>query len=233
MTENLGNKTEIILLNMDNMRFETERRFDFIYSDMIYENLNLEWIPKYWEMLKEGGVIAVQTDWHSCFEVGYLLKRVLGANHLNNISWKCEFGNFPKNKFRQSHDDILIFSKGKDYKFYPDRVQMEKATAKSKGLNPSGRTTKLATSMWTDITLTTIAKERVKKSDGHNIRWQKPYELMNRLLSPFTDEGDWLLDNFMGSGVLGKWSRKNSRNYVGIEYDKEVFKLAKKNIKQD
>lgn len=226
MTESLQHKTEVILKNMDNMKFEADREFDFIYSDMIYENLNLEWIYKYWGMLKNGGVMAVQTDWHSVFEVGYLLKCVLKANHLNNIVWKCEFGNFPKYKFRQAHDDILIFSKGKDYKFYPDRVQMEKATAKSKGLNPSGRTTKLATSMWTDITLTTVAKERVKKEDGHNIRWQKPYELMNRLLSPFTDEGDWVLDNFMGSGTLGEWCKENNRNYVGIELDKEPYYLA-------
>lgn len=220
----------IELLNMDNMKFETNQLFDLIYADMIYENENLEWMYKYWELLKVGGIFAVQTDWHTQFEVGYTLKKILGGHHVNSICWKNEFGNFPKNKFRQSHDDIIVFSKGKDYKFYPDRVQMEKATANSKGLNPSGRMTKLATSVWTDITLTTIAKERVKKKDGHNIRWQKPIALLERLCVAFTDEFDWVLDPFAGSGVLGKWCSKTNRNYVGIEYDKEVYKLAKKNI---
>lgn len=223
--------TDIKLYNMDNMKYESDRVFDFVYCDMIYEDgVNLSWIYKFWDMLKFGGVFAVQTDWHSVFEVGYYLKHVVKANHLNNIAWKNEFGNFPKNKFRQSHDDILIFSKGSQYKFYPDRVQMQKATANSKGLNPSGRTTKLATSVWTDITLTTIAKERVKKDDGHNIRWQKPYALLNRLAIAFTDVGDNILDPFAGSGVLGKWCKENDRNYVGLENDKKVFKLAKKNI---
>ncbi len=35
MTETLGNKTEIILHNMDNMLFETERKFQFIYAEWI------------------------------------------------------------------------------------------------------------------------------------------------------------------------------------------------------
>lgn len=221
----------IKLYNQDNMKFEIDRKFDLIYCDMIYESLDLSWLTKYWEFLKVGGIFAVQTDWHSLFEVGYFMKyTLLGSFHLNNICWKNEFGNFPKNKFRQSHDDIIIFSKGKDYKFYPERVQMEKATAKSKGLNPSGRTTKLATSVWSDITLTTIAKERVKKEDGHNLRWQKPIGLLERLVSPFTDENDWVLDPFMGSGSLGLWCKNNNRNYVGIELDKEVFELAEENI---
>lgn len=223
---------EILLYNQDNMTFETDRKFNLGYFDMIYEDWeNLQWIDKYWEMLTDDGIFIVQTDWHSLFDVGYHLKRRLGAFHLNNIAWKCEFGNFPKNKFRQSHDDILIFAKNKSsYKFYPDRVQMEKATANSKGLNPSGRITKLATSVWTDITLTTIAKERVKMDNGHNIRWQKPYKLFDRMFSPFTDENDWVVDAFMGSGAGGRWCKNNFRNYVGIELDERVFNLARRNI---
>lgn len=212
---------------MDNMKYETDRKFNLIYTDMIYENLDLSWIPKYWNMLLDGGVFIVQTDWHSVYEVGYMMKNFFADSfHINSIAWKNEFGNFPKNKFRQSHDDIIIFSKGRDYKFYPDRVQMEKATAKSKGLNPSGRTTKLATSVWNDITLTTVAKERVRKKDGHSIRWQKPIRLMERICSPFTDEEDWILDPFAGTATLGQWCKENNRNYVGIEYDKEPYYLA-------
>lgn len=221
----------IELYNIDNMEFETNKKAQFIYADMIYENLDLRWITKYWFMLNDTGIMAVQTDWHSLIEVGIWFKQILGAELLNHIVWKNEFGNFPKNKFRQSHDDILIFVKDVgNYKFYPDRVQVEKATAKSKGLNPSGRTTKLATSVWTDICLTTVSKERIKKEDGKSIRWQKPLALMDRLLSPFTDNGDLVIDVFMGSGTLGEWCRDNNRDYIGLELNENVFSLAKKRI---
>jgi DNA modification methylase len=222
----------IKLLNQDNMMFESNQKFNLIYADMIYEdNINLYWIEKFWSFLAPDSVFVVQTDWHSVFEVGCYLKNEIGAIHLNHICWKNEFGNFPKNKFRQSHDDILIFSNSKNYKFYPDRVQVEKATAKSRGLNKSGRLTKLATSVWTDICLTTVAKERVKNGD-HNIRWQKPVALADRICSPFTDEDDYILDIYMGSGTFGEWSKLNNRNYIGIESDKNVFNIAKKRISE-
>ena len=205
-------------------------RPNLIYADMIYENLDMTWLWKYWEMLSPNSIFIVQTDWHSLFEVGYYMKYRLNATHINHICWKNEFGNFPKNKFRQSHDDVLIFANGKDYKFYPDRVQVEKATAKSKGLNPSGRTTKLATSVWTDICLTTVAKERVKKEDGHNIRWQKPLALMERLISPFVDVGDLVVDPFCGTATTGVVAKELGCDFVGIESDKEVYNIAKKRL---
>ena len=55
---------------------------------------------------------------------------------------------------------------------------------------------------------------------------------MERLVIPFTDEGDWVLDNFMGSGTLAEWCKRNKRNYVGIEYDKEPYSLAKKRLEK-
>lgn len=35
----------IELYNMDNMAFETDKKANLIYADMIYENATLDWIP--------------------------------------------------------------------------------------------------------------------------------------------------------------------------------------------
>ena len=154
-------------------------------------------------------------------------------NFINHLVWKNEWGNYPKDRFHQCFDDILVYSKGKHYKFYPERIQVPKVTAKSKGLNPSQRDTKPATAWIDDITLTTIAKERVKKKDGHLIRWQKPQRLYDRIILPFSDKFDNILDPFMGSGSLALWSRINERNYVGMEIDSEVYNLAVQNFLRD
>lgn len=221
---------QIQLFNKNNLEIDCGRQtVDLIYADMIYDNFDFTWIEEYWLVLKFGGIFIIQTDYHSVAEVKYFVTKILTSYLVNWIIWKNEFGNFRKDRFRQCHDDILIFSKGLQYKWYPDRVQIPKITAKSKGLNPSGRTTKIATSVITDICLTTISKERVKLN-GKTIRWQKPLALMDRLLAPFTDEGDIILDPFMGSGTTGVWCRQNNRQFIGIEKDPEIFALAEQRI---
>jgi DNA modification methylase len=223
------------LYNDDNVKvmkelYSNNQEFDLIYADMIYENLDFNWVFPAWELLKPNGIFIIQTDWHSVAEIKVHTSTMKNAFFVNWLCWKNEFGNFPKNKFRQAHDDILIFCKGQNYKFYPEKVQVEKATAKSKGLNKSGRETKLATSVIIDICLTTVAKERIKKEDGHCIRWQKPVALMNRIASPFLDKGDSVLDIFMGSASLGEYCLKNDMEYTGIELDKEPFELSSERL---
>lgn len=200
-----------------------------VYGDCVYEEIDFNWARLSYDTLVEGGILIVQTDWHTQYKYRNYLQHVLGMNFVNHLVWRNEWGNHPKNRFHQCYDDILVYSKGKDYKFYPDRIQVPKATAKTK-LNPSGRQTKTATAWIDDIVLTTTSLERVKKSDGRNIRWQKPLKLYDRIILPFTDIFDTILDPFMGSGSLGLWSKMNSRNYIGMESDEVVYNLALERI---
>jgi len=59
---------------------------------------------------------------------------------------------------------------------------------------------------------------------------QKPLELMEYLVKTYSNEGDTVLDNCMGSGTTGVASVKNKRNFIGIEIDKKYFDFAKKRI---
>jgi len=202
---------------------------DLVYGDCIYENKDLSWAGQYWTKLAPGGVFIIQTDWHTQHLYRIYMENTLGANFVNHLVWKNEWGNHPKKKFHQCYDDIMIFSKGKNYKFYPERIQVPKATINKK-LNPSGRLTKNATAWVDDISLTTTSKERIKLPSGKNIRWQKPQKLYDRIILPFTDEGDLILDPFMGSGSLEKWCVRNNRNCIGMESDEEVYKIAAESL---
>ena len=199
--------------------------FTVAYCDMIYEDLNFDWIPLVLSVLDENGIIMVQTDYHSVSEVNLELKNKYKLTFINWIVTHDNWGGRSKRCFGRKHDDILIYSKSDRYKFYSERVMIPKVTAGT-AFDKRGDGLQIPTDNWHDLgNFSTMSKERVKLGDS-NIKWQKSLKLINRLLLPFTDEGDWVLDPFMGSGTTGVWCSLNKREYVGIEYDPEVYKVA-------
>lgn len=216
--------------NMDNMLYEPYKKFDVIYADYIYEDENFNWVEKFWKYMKPNSIFIAQTDWHTNHRYRVFVEDVCGGIIVNDAVLKAEWGNHPRNKFHQCFDNIIIYSNSNKWIFHPEKIQVPKVT-KTKGLNPSGRETKQATAWIDDCTLTTTALERVKKDDGHLIRWQKPLKLFDRIISPFVDdEHNEIFDPFGGTFSLGLWCKKNNMNYTGIEYDEEVFRYGKQNI---
>lgn len=61
---------------------------------------------------------------------------------------------------------------------------------------------------------------------------QKPVELCEYLIKTYTNEGDTVLDNCMGSGSTGVACVKTNRRFIGIEMESKYFEIAKKRIHQ-
>lgn len=61
---------------------------------------------------------------------------------------------------------------------------------------------------------------------------QKPLALLDRLVLTYSNEGDTILDNTMGSGTTGVSAIRNNRKFIGIEKEVEYFEIAKKRINQ-
>ncbi len=59
---------------------------------------------------------------------------------------------------------------------------------------------------------------------------QKPVALMEYLIRTYTNEGDTVLDNCMGSGTTGVACRNTNRKFIGIERDPTYFEIARKRI---
>lgn len=55
---------------------------------------------------------------------------------------------------------------------------------------------------------------------------QKPVALMEYLVCTYTNEGDVVLDNCMGSGTTGVACINTGRDFIGIEKNDEYFKIA-------
>jgi site-specific DNA-methyltransferase (adenine-specific) len=59
---------------------------------------------------------------------------------------------------------------------------------------------------------------------------QKPVALMEYLIKTYSNEGETILDNCMGSGTTGVACVNTNRNFIGIEMDEQYYKIAKERI---
>jgi site-specific DNA-methyltransferase (adenine-specific) len=60
---------------------------------------------------------------------------------------------------------------------------------------------------------------------------QKPVELIEYLIKTYTNEGELVLDNAMGSGTTGIACLNTNRRFIGIEKDDKYFEIASNRIK--
>lgn len=59
---------------------------------------------------------------------------------------------------------------------------------------------------------------------------QKPEKILRHFIEILTNEGDTVMDTFMGSGATGVAACQTGRNFIGIELDKSYFENAKRRI---
>lgn len=81
--------------------------------------------------------------------------------------------------------------------------------------------------VWTDI-------HRIKHNkyrDGHPC--QLPVHLLERIVLMSTDEGDLVLDPFLGTGTTALAAKRLGRRYTGIEIDPEYAKIAQGKLEQE
>lgn len=59
---------------------------------------------------------------------------------------------------------------------------------------------------------------------------QKPVQLMEHFIQVLSNEGEMVLDPFMGSGSAGVAAKKNNRDFTGIEINENYFQIATRRI---
>jgi len=148
-----------------------------------------------------------------------------------------------KNKPMKKHENILVFSTGTTVHktqsenrmpYFPQGVS--KIDSKSITKNASEKTDAFFSdrpSHGEFIRDTTGYPNSVLefKTDQLGIHpTQKPVALMEYLIKTYTNEGETVLDNCMGSGTTGIACINTNRNFIGIEKDENYFKIASDRI---
>lgn len=83
---------------------------------------------------------------------------------------------------------------------------------------------------YTHINPNTIITGKWEPNKGKHHPNQKPVILLEYLIRTYTNEGETVMDNTMGSGSTGVACVNTGRNFIGIEKDDKYFEIAEKRI---
>ena len=78
---------------------------------------------------------------------------------------------------------------------------------------------------------TLIVFDKIRKGSLHPT--QKPVPLLEYLIKTYTNEGELVLDNCMGSGSTGVACLHTNRNFIGFELDEKYFNIAKERLEKE
>jgi site-specific DNA-methyltransferase (adenine-specific) len=172
-------------------------------------NFNRAWLERCQKMLKPNGTIWVTGTHHVIFSVGYAMQQ-LGFKILNDIAW--EKPNPPPNLscryFTHSTETLLWAAKNEKSKHTFNYLAMKAATGKQ------------MKTVWR-----IAAPGRDEKTFGKHPT-QKPVALVERCLLASTNEGDRVLDPFLGGGTTAVTCSRWYRLFIGIELDVTHLQLA-------
>lgn len=134
------------------------------------------------------------------------------------------------------HEDIVVFSDGQT------TYNPQKTTGHPPVNNPGKNRHSAKHYSSYAVTSNSGSTERFPRSvifyNGHNSAHgvlhptQKPVALLEYLIRTYTNAGDTVLDNTMGSGTTGAACINTGRKFIGIEKDPGYFEIAKKRIEQ-
>jgi len=188
-----------------------------------------EWIREMVRITKPTGSIFVHNipKWLS-FYVKILNEH---AYFKHWIAWNAPTSPMGKS-LQPAHYGILFYVKDpKKTKIYEIRMPHERERkseylrkdygGKKAGLHPFGP---LVSDIWSDI-------HRIKHNkyrDEHPC--QLPISLLERLILMTTDEGDIVLDPFVGTGTTAVAAKKLGRNYIGFDLDQKYKQISEANL---
>jgi len=224
-----------------------DKSIDMILCDLPYGTTACKWdtiIPfeplwaQYERIIKDNGAIVLTAS------QPFTSALVMSNIGLFRYEWIWEknkaTGHLDANrKPLKAHENVCVF-----YKILPtynpqglvkkDNVTISKGNRGNKGNGSSGDVYGFACK---DAIQTHTNYPRTVQKIGVDIKaeyhpTQKPVALFEYLIKTYTDEGETVLDNCIGSGTTAIACINTGRNYIGIEKDENYYDIANKRIKE-
>ena len=233
---------------LEEMKNIPDGSVDMVLADLPYKETGNKWDNKlintrdlffeYERIIKEDGAIVLTATMRFAVEL------IQKGYHLYKYDWIWEKDNGTNapnvnhQPFR-IHEFVLVFGKGRVTN--GTRVPMKYTPQKTDGTPYKQMAGKMSEN-WKGGLKQVVTDNKDGKRHPKTIQkftrdkglhpTQKPVALFEFLIKTYTDEGDIVLDNTMGSGTTGVACKNLNRDFIGIELDEEYFNIAKARIKK-
>ena len=217
-----------------------DKSIDMILCDLPYGTTACKWdtiIPfeplweQYERIIKDNGAIVLTAS------QPFTTKLINSNVALFRYEWIWEKSRpsnffFAKKGAMKYHENVLVFYK-KLPTYNPIMIKGQKAHDSRGGISKNNITgTSNVRKPNTSNLKYPSSIIKVKSTDStRNLHpTQKPTELFEYLIKTYTNEGETVLDNVMGSGTTGVACKNLNRNFIGMELDEDYFNIAKERI---
>jgi len=220
-----------------------EHSVDLILCDLPYGRTKNKWdtvIPfdKLWEnynrVLKENGVVVLFADGMFMAELMLSNKKMWKYNIVWDKVLTSGFLNANRQPLR-SHEEIVVFY-NKQPTYNPQKFKGQPNHSK-------GTSQKNTNNNYSKYTIVDNREELGDMKHPRSI-WsfqkphpskmvhptEKPLECIEYIIKTYTNEGDLVLDNTMGSGTTCIGAKKLNRQYIGIEKEEKYFEISVKRM---
>jgi len=202
-------------------------------SGEIYEEYTENWIKLVKPLLKKNATVYVCCDWLSSSQIFMVLKEYFHVQ--NRITWQREKGRGALTNWKNGMEDIWFATNSNKYIFNVETVKVRRsviAPYKEDGKPKDWEETKegrfrntYPSNFWDDIS---IPYWSMPENTAHPT--QKPEKLLAKLILASSNEGDVVLDPFLGSGSTSVTAKKLGRHYIGIEQNEQYCVWAEKRL---
>ena len=236
---------------LEGMKKIPDGSIDMILCDLPYGTTASKWdsiidFEKLWEeyerIISDNGAIVLTAS-------GSFTHKVISSNEkLFRYKWiwiKSRPGNFvnANNRPMTKYEEILVFSRGKTangsknkMKYNPQGlIEVNKTTKASPnrfgtmaGKRPSHQ--KYTKQKYTNYPVDVLEFNSLGSYSHPN---QKPVDLFEYLIKTYTNKGETVLDNCMGSGTTAIACLNTKRNFIGFELNEEYYNMSLKRISEN
>jgi len=244
-----GKDTDIYLGKYENILPLLELSVDLVLADLPYAMTANKWdiavdLPLLWSLYKR--ISKINTTFIFTAVQPFTTKIILSNLSSFQCEWiwikNCGTGHLnTHNKPMREHENILVFN-SRNHTYNPqkeDRLYKTTARIRNRTRAELGTNYQLSNNTGADKWKTFDQEERGPRSyQCFNVErglhpTQKPLDMMEYFIKTYSNPGDIVLDNCMGSGTTGIACQNTGRKFIGIEKEKKYFDIARKELFND